>query len=267
MKRLLNSLLIITLLVSIYSCGSVALTGRQQLLLYSDSQILSLSEQSYTEFMTTATESSNTTANKMVKGVCSKMVTAMENYFKKTGQSSYMSGLSWQCELVKSDEVNAFCMPSGKIVVYEGMLKYASTPDEIAVVVGHEMAHAIAKHSNERMSQQSLVNTVNTALEKIASEKVGNSTLAVFDAALGLGSQYGVLLPFSRKQEYEADRIGLIIMAIAGYNIDTAPTFWEKMSSGSGTSVPEFLSTHPSDANRIKNLKNHLEEARSYSGK
>ena len=194
----------------------------------------------------------------------------MENYFKKTGQTSYMSGLKWQVELVKSEEVNAFALPSGKIVVYEGLLKYADSEDLLAVVIGHEMAHAIAKHSNERMSQQSVVNKVTQTVEAAAAAtgKVSNSSIAVFDAAMGLGGQYGVLLPFSRKQEYEADRIGLILMSMAGYDIEQAPNLWVKMTqAGSSSKVPELLSTHPSDENRIKNLMNCMEEAKSYRAK
>ncbi|MCF0167408.1 MAG: M48 family metallopeptidase [Bacteroidales bacterium] len=258
------------LAVALCSCGTVALTGRRQLLLYSDSDILSLSDQSFEQFNATAALSTNKTMTDRVNRVSTKLVNAMENYFKKTGQTSYMSGLKWQVELVKSEEVNAFALPSGKIVVYEGLLKYADSEDLLAVVIGHEMAHAIAKHSNERMSQQSVVNKVTQTVEAAAAAtgKVSNSSIAVFDAAMGLGGQYGVLLPFSRKQEYEADRIGLILMSMAGYDIEQAPNLWVKMTqAGSSSKVPELLSTHPSDENRIKNLMNCMEEAKSYRAK
>ena len=148
-------------------------------------------------------------------------------------------------------------MPGGKIVVYEGLMKMVSSEDELAVVIGHEVAHAVAKHSNERMSQQILAqygsNILNSAL--------ANKSAAVQSVAgqvFGLGAQYGVMLPFSRKQENEADYMGMVLMSMAGYNPDMALTFWQKMSAGGGASVPELLSTHPSDETRINNIKKNL---------
>ncbi|MCF0177643.1 MAG: M48 family metallopeptidase [Bacteroidales bacterium] len=265
MKNLKLIISYAALAIMLASCGSVALTGRKQVLLFSDSEIMSLSAQSYDEFNATASPSTNKTATNMVTTVGKNMVSAMENYFTQIGQQSYMQGLTWKIDLVKSDEVNAFALPSGNIVIYEGMLNYANTADLIAVVIGHEMAHAIAKHSNERMSREAMVSTATNAAMAVASGsgKFTSSQLNVFNTAIGLGSQYGVTLPFSRKQEYEADRIGLIIMAIAGYDISQAPLLWEKMST-KGTSVPEFLSTHPSDTNRINNLNKCMEEAKGY---
>ena len=269
LKTLRKSLLLGISALMLASCGTVALTGRNQLLLYSDSDILSLSEQSYQEFCTTAVASTNKTATNMVKTVCNNLLSAMSTYFTNTGQEHYMSGLSWQCDLVQSDEVNAFCMPSGKIVVYEGILSYASTPDLLAVVIGHEIAHAIARHSNERMSRQMAVQKVGNAVLTAASVsgKYTTSQLNSFNTAIGIGSQYGLILPFSRKQEYEADRIGLILMAMAGYDITQAVELWEKMSEGSGSSVPAFMSTHPSDEKRIANLKKCMTEAIKYHPK
>ena len=251
------------------SCGTVALTGRNQLLLYSDSDILSLSEQSYQEFCTTAVASSNANATNVVKGVCNNLLTAMSDYFTQTGQQHYMADLNWRCDLVKSNEVNAFCMPSGKIVVYEGILSYANTPDLLAVVIGHEIAHAIARHSNERMSRQMAVETIGNAVLTAAagSGKYTSAQLNSFNTALGIGSQYGLILPFSRKQEYEADRIGLILMAMAGYDITKAVELWEKMSADGGSSVPAFMSTHPTDAKRIANLNKCMTEAIKYHPK
>ena len=134
------------------SCGVVSFTGRKQILLFSDSEIAALSDESYTEFLSTATVSSDAAATKLLQNVGKQMVSALEKYMKTHGQSSTLSGLNWEFQLVKSSEVNAFCLPNGKIVFYEGILKYADTPDYIAVVMGHEMAHAIARHGNERMS-------------------------------------------------------------------------------------------------------------------
>ena len=237
------------------SCGVVSFTGRKQILLFSESEITALSEQSYTDFMKSAKVSSDVVATKMVKEVGKKMVAALESYMVKNGQNGALKGLEWEFQLVNSSEVNAFCLPSGKIVFYEGILKYADTPDYIAVVMGHEMAHAIAKHGNERMSQQSVMNLLGNVASEVIGEKKGSTAQALFDIGFGIGSQAGVLLPYSRKHEYEADKIGMYIMDIAGYDVNAAPAFWEKMLEGKTSSKSDFLSTHPSDAKRIAALK------------
>ncbi len=237
------------------SCGVVSFTGRKQILLFSDSEITALSEESYNEFMKTATVSTNAAATKTLRSVGEKMVTALESYMKTNGQSSALSGLKWEFMLVNSSEVNAFCMPSGKIVFYEGILKYADTPDYIAVVMGHEMAHAIAKHGNERMSQQSVMNLLGSAASEVIGAKKGAAAQSLFNLGFGIGSQAGVLLPYSRKHEYEADKIGMYIMDIAGYDVNAAPAFWEKMIEGKTSAQSDFFSTHPSDEKRIAALK------------
>ena len=183
------------------------------------------------------------------------MVSALESYMKSTGQSSALSGLTWDFQLVESEEVNAFCLPNGKIVFYEGILKYADTPDYIAVVMGHEMAHAIAKHGNERMSQETAMNLLGAVASEAVGMKKGAAALSLFNLGFGIGSQAGVLLPYSRKHEYEADKIGMYIMDIAGYNVNAAPAFWEKMLDGKNPNTNDFLSTHPSDAKRIAALQ------------
>lgn len=249
----------------LYACSSVALTGRKQVLLYSDSDIMALSEASYKDFATTAKASTNQALTQRVNNICKKLIAATNNYFAKSGQANYMQGINWHIDLVQSSEVNAFCLPSGNIVVYEGLAKFVDNDDQLAAVVGHEMAHAIANHSNERMSRQSITNSVQNAVLTAAQVSgVSDTQLAVFNTALGLGSQYGITLPFSRKQEYEADRIGLIIMAIAGYNVEEAAKLWEKMAQN-GSTVPEVLSTHPSDQNRIKNINKYIPEAKAYA--
>lgn len=237
------------------SCGVVSFTGRRQILLFSDSEIATLSNQSYSEFMSTASPSSDMESIRMLNEVGNRMVTALESYLNSHGQSSALSGLTWEFQLVESSEVNAFCMPSGKIVFYEGILKYADTPDYIAVVMGHEMAHAIAKHGNERMSHQSALNLLGSVASEVVGAKKGANAQALFNLGFGVGSQYGFMLPYSRKHEYEADKIGLYIMDIAGYDIHAAPRFWEKMTSGKDNGTNDFFSTHPSDAKRIAALK------------
>ena len=237
------------------SCGVVSFTGRKQILLFTDSEIAALSDESYAEFMSTAKVSTDAAATQMVKNVGDRMVSALESYLKLQGQSTVLDGLSWEFQLVESTEVNAFCLPNGKIVFYEGILKYADTPDYIAVVMGHEMAHAIAKHGNERMSQEAAMNIVGGVASEVIGNKRGAAAQNLFNIGFGLGSQAGVLLPYSRKHEYEADKIGMYIMDIAGYDINAAPAFWEKMLGGSTGSQNDFLSTHPSDSKRIAALE------------
>ena len=241
------------------SCGVVSFTGRRQMLMFSDSEITALSDQSYTEFMSSARVSSDAKATKMLKNVGETMVSALESYMKKNGQEDALNGLTWEFQLVDSAAVNAFCLPNGKIVFFEGILKYADTPDYIAVVMGHEMAHAIAKHGNERMSQESAMNIVGSIASELIGASKGSSAQSLFNLGFGLGSQVGVLLPYSRKHEYEADKIGMYIMDIAGYDVNAAPAFWEKMLEGGTGSANDFLSTHPSDAKRIAALKEAIQ--------
>ena len=237
------------------SCGVVSFTGRRQILMFSDGEIAALSDESYKEFMNTARLSSDPEATIMLKGVGQKMVSALESYMKKNGQEEVLSGLTWEFQLVDSAAVNAFCLPNGKIVFFEGILKYADTPDYIAVVMGHEMAHAIAKHGNERMSQEAAVNLLGSLASDAVGLKKGAAAQNLFNIGFGIGSQVGLLLPYSRKHEYEADKIGMYIMDIAGYNVNAAPEFWEKMLEGGSGMSNDFLSTHPSDAKRIAALK------------
>ena len=250
----------VAMLLLATSCGVVSFTGRKQMLLFSDSEITALSEESYTEFMSTATISSDMEATQVLKGVGDKMVAAIEAYMKEHDQSNVLSGLDWEFQLVQSEEVNAFCLPNGKIVFYEGIMKYADTPDFIAVVMGHEMAHAIAKHGNERMSQQAALSLAGTAAGEVIGAKKGEAAQQLFNIGFGLGSQAGVLLPYSRKHEYEADKIGMYIMDIAGYDVNAAPAFWEKMLDGKNPDTNDFFSTHPSDAKRIAALKDAIKD-------
>lgn len=238
------------------ACGTVPITGRQQVLLVSDHEVLSASLAQYRDYMSTAPRSSDYSRSAMVTRVGQRIALATEQYLRQNGLASEISNFAWEFNLVNDDQVNAFCMPGGKIVVYEGLLKLVELEDELAVVVGHEVAHAVAKHSNERMSQQMLTQYGGQILGAAVSEK---SALVQGLAAqlYGLGSQYGVTLPFSRKHESEADYMGLVLMTIAGYNPDVAIGFWQKMSADGG-SVPEFMSTHPSDATRIKDIRKEL---------
>lgn len=263
MKKVLT---VLTVAMLLCGCGSVPLTGRKQMLLVSDSEVLSASLSQYTEYMKSAPLSTNTKQRTTVERVGKNIAAATESYLRNNGMASEINNFAWEFKLVKDAQVNAFCMPGGKIVVYEGLMKRVASDDELAVVIGHEVAHAVAKHANERMSQQLMAQygaqILGEALsgKSAAMQKLGNTVY-------GLGAQYGVMLPFSRKHEYEADYMGMIFMTMAGYNADKAVTFWQKMSAGGGASVPEILSTHPSDASRIAEIKKRLPEMQQYKRK
>jgi predicted Zn-dependent protease len=232
-------------------------------LLVSDSDVLSSSLTQYSEFMKSAKVSTNKAKTDMVVRVGKKIAAATEAYLKSNGMESEVKSFAWEFNLVQSPDVNAFCMPGGKIVVYEGILPLMTTDDEMAAVLGHEVAHAVAKHANERMSQQVLAEAGGAVLQESLGKK-SETVQALAGTVYGLGAQYGVMLPFSRKHEYEADHMGLIFMAMAGYNPQSAVSFWTKMAQGKSGSVPEFMSTHPSDANRIAELNRYMPEALKY---
>lgn len=261
MKKLTG--LFITALLLLSSCGNVPITGRKQVLLVSDSEVLSSSLTQYSDYMKSAPASTNAKGKAMVTRVGKKIAAATEQYLKTNGLSAEVKNFSWEFNLVNDKQVNAFCMPGGKIVVYEGLLNIVSSDDELAVVIGHEVAHAVAKHSNERISQQLLTQYGAQMLGKALSNK-SEAIQKIGNSVYGLGAQYGVTLPFSRKHESEADYMGLIFMTIAGYNPNVAVTFWKKMSASGSTSVPEFMSTHPSDATRISDIQKFLPELEKY---
>lgn len=261
MRKIIGLLLGTALLMN--SCGSVPITGRNQLLLVSDSEVLTSSLTQYSEYMKSAPQSTNAQGKAMVTRVGKKIAAATEEYMKNNGLANEVQNFAWEFNLVKDNQINAFCMPGGKIVVYEGLLKICSSDDELAVVVGHEVAHAVAKHSNERISQELLAQYGASIVSQALSEKSKNIQ-KIGNTVYGLGAQYGVTLPFSRKHESEADYMGLIFMTMAGYNPNTAVTFWQKMSASGGASIPEFMSTHPSDATRISDIQKYLPELQKY---
>jgi len=263
MKKLtLFNLILIPMLAGLYACSSVPITGRQQLNLVSDQQVLTLSLQEYNDYIKTAKKSTDQASIAMVTTVGRKIANAVEVYYKYVGMESALSDYSWEFNLINDPQVNAFCMPGGKIVVYTGILPYTQDETGLAVVLGHEVAHAIAKHANERMSQQMLAQYGAAGLDALLS-KSSSAVQTIGQTVYGLGAQYGVMLPFNRKQELEADHLGLIFMAIAGYSPQAAIPFWQRMSQ-QGSSVPEFMSTHPSDNTRIADIQKLLPEAMEY---
>jgi predicted Zn-dependent protease len=241
-------------------CGAVPLTGRRQLLLVSDQEVFEAGLTQYKEYVSTAVLSGNKDATSVVKSVGTKMAAAVEQYLRATGYESELANFAWEFNLVKDNQVNAFCMPGGKIVVYEGLLSVAQTEDELAVVLGHEIAHAVAKHSNERVSQQIMVE-YGTAIIGAALSNKSSAVQTVATSVFGLGAQAGLMLPYSRKHEYEADYMGVVFMELAGYDSSAAIDFWTKMAAG-GSSTSDFLSTHPSDDKRIAELQRRIPEAK-----
>ena len=242
------------------SCGSVALTGRKQLLLVSDQEVYQAGLTQYNEYIASSQLSSDTKNTAIVKSVGQKLAAATEQYLKANGLESELKNFAWEFNLVKDKQVNAFCMPGGKIVVYEGLLTVAQTEAELAVVIGHEIAHAVAKHSNERMSQQIMAQYGAAILSQALSQKsaaIQQTASTVF----GLGAQVGLMLPYSRKHEYEADYMGIVFMELAGYDSTSSLDFWTKMSAG-GAGGSDFLSTHPSDTKRIAELQRRIPEAK-----
>jgi predicted Zn-dependent protease len=251
------------ILLVLVGCSTVALTGRKQIMLVSDAQILEASNLHYAEFMSTAKLSTNTAATKQIQKIGVNIATAVETYLKENGREADLAGFSWAFSLVEDPNINAFCVPGGKVVFYEGILPICADENGLAVVMGHEIAHAVAKHGNERMSQQILAQT-GMSVAGVALSSTSELTQQLMGSVFGLGVNYGLILPYSRKHEYEADRLGMIFMAMAGYDPAGAVAFWERMTAGKDGSVPEFLSTHPSDTKRIQAMQKVLPEAQGY---
>lgn len=246
-----------------YYCSTVPITGRSQLSLIPASEMNAMSFQQYDQFLQENKLSSSKSDFDMVKRVGVNIQRAVETYFNQNNLSKELAGYQWEFNLVESNEVNAWCMPGGKVVVYTGILPLTKDETGLAVVMGHEIAHAIAQHGAERMSQGLLQQLGGVALSVALKDKP-QETQNLFMTAYGVGTTVGVMLPFSRTQESEADRLGLIFMSMAGYNPNTAVDFWTRMSQMGGQKPPEFLSTHPSDQTRIADIKKELPEALKY---
>lgn len=256
------SLIVMSILI-LASCNKVPVTGRKQLNLYPESEMIAMSLTSYSEFIKQNKLSSNTSQTNMVKSSGSRIQKAVERYMTEKGLTSGLKGYQWEFNLVENSEPNAWCMPGGKVVVYTGIMPIAVDEAGLAVVMGHEIAHAIARHGNERFSQQMLIQMGGVALD-IALQNKPQLTRDLWLQAYGIGSTVGVMLPYSRAHETEADKLGLIFMAMAGYDPNNAISFWQRMEKTGGQAPPEFLSTHPSSGRRIQDLKSYLPEAMKY---
>jgi predicted Zn-dependent protease len=264
MKKLQTELFVILIMaLLIQFCSLVPLTGRRQLSLVSDADMLSTSFVQYNQFLKENKLSTNTAQTNMVKGVGKRIQNAVVTYFARNNLTQELNGFAWEFNLIESNEVNAWCMPGGKVVVYSGILPVTQDETGLAVVMGHEIAHAVAKHSNERMSQALLAQLGGETLAAALQQKP-QQTQEIWMAVFGAGVQLGAILPYSRLQESEADHLGLIFMAMAGYNPNGAVEFWQRMSQNAGAKPPEFLSTHPSDQSRIQKIKAEIPEAMKY---
>lgn len=262
MKQIYFFFLVSTMAVA---CSRNAVTGKNQLLLVPESEMQSMAATQYKEFLDSSKVVSTSVKDaEMVRRVGQRITTAITNYYKGQGKANILDGYQWEYNLVESNEVNAWCMPGGKIVVYTGLLPITQNEAALAVVMGHEVTHALARHGSERMSQGMIQQFGQQALSVALANK-SQVTQGIFMNAYGIGSNLGVMLPFGRNQEYEADQFGLNWAAMAGYNPQEAIPLWERMEKASGGSKPpEFLSTHPSEGNRIERLKKQMPEALKY---
>lgn len=246
------------------ACSRVPITGRNQLNLLPESTMQSMALQQYQSFLSenkVVTQASNKDAE-MVKRVGQRIAAAVTRYMNDNGMGSEIATYKWEFNLVDSKEVNAWCMPGGKVVVYTGLLPVTRDEASLAIVLGHEITHAVAGHSRERMSQQ----MVAQGLQSVGGVALGTNqkALNVFNAVYAPTAQVGVLLPNSRKQESEADHYGLIFAAMAGYNPEVAVSFWQRMAAQGGAKTSVLLSTHPSDEQRIADIQKLLPEAMKY---
>ena len=259
MKR--SHCLYIVLLITL-SCTRVPVTNRVQLNLLAETELIKMAEKQYSDFLKSNRVISNNQA-KMIQNCGLKISKAVETYLKAHKKDKRLKGFNWQINLVQDKTINAWCMPGGKIVFYTGIIDVCKDEAGIAVVMGHEIAHAIARHGNERMSKAIALEAGGQTLNQLD----GGTASTLFKGAYGLGATLGQLA-FSRKHEAEADRMGLIFMAMAGYDPREAPRFWKRMSEKGSKKPPMILSTHPHDEKRIKNLEKHMNEAlKYYSGK
>lgn len=260
MKKIFALVLLSTLIS--FGCSRVPLTGRKQLAFIPNSQMQSMASAQYGQFMQQNRVITGTADAEMVKRCGQRISSAVTNYLTSKGAADIIKGFKWEYNLVQSPDANAWCMPGGKIAVYTGILPITQTEAGLAAVMGHEVAHAIAKHGNERMSQ-ALGAQILGAAGSVAISTKNPQHANIFNQAFGVGSQLG-LLAFSRKHELEADELGMMFMAKAGYHPQEAIDLWKRMAARSGQKPPEFLSTHPHESTRIAKLQANLKKAMVY---
>ena len=263
LRHIVRLIAVLIVLLLFQSCSLVPLTGRRQLSLVSDAEMMSTSFVQYDQFLSENPISTDARRRNEVSRVGGRIQQAVESYFAQNRMSQELAGFQWEFNLIQNEQANAWCMPGGKVVVYSGILPITSSESGLAVVMGHEIAHAVAKHSNERMSQ-ALLSQLGGQTLSAALQQETQATQNVWMSLFGAGVQLGAMLPYSRIQETEADHLGLVFMAMAGYDPNDAVAFWQRMSQAGGASPPEFLSTHPSDSNRIHKIESEIPEAMKY---
>ncbi|MBN8820904.1 MAG: M48 family metalloprotease [Spirosoma sp.] len=257
-------LLIICLVIA---CQRVPLTGRKQFIMVDSNELLALSAGQYREELNRSQVISSGSNYQMIQRVGNRLRVSMENYLNRNGYSDRIKGFQWEFNLIDKKDVNATCLPGGKVVFYTGILPYTQNESGIATVMGHEIAHAIAAHGAERLSEALLANGLMESgqilINAYSPEKKRQANLLLLQA-VGIGYRYGLALPHSRAHESEADHLGLIFMAMAGYDPQQAVVFWQRMASDGGQKPPEFMSTHPSDERRVRDLQREMPEAMKY---
>jgi predicted Zn-dependent protease len=261
---LFAGIFLLIIISSFGGCAEVPLTQRKSLHLVPQSQMLTMSLQQYDKVLKESRLCTNQEKVNMVRRVGNRIAGAATGFLRDSGLEAEIKNYKWEFNLIEDDKtVNAWCMPGGKVAVYTGILPITQNENGLAVVLGHEVAHAIARHGNERMSQ-SLVASMGGMALAVALKEKPSGTRQLYMAAFGVGASVAFLLPYSRVHESEADRIGLTLMARAGYDPRGAIPFWERMGKQGGARPPEFLSTHPAPASRIDDLKIHINEALPY---
>ncbi|MFA5818230.1 MAG: M48 family metallopeptidase [Bacteroidales bacterium] len=263
MMKKVTFLFVLLIAGVVFSCSIVPFTGRKQLSIVPESEMIAMGLASYQEFMKENPVSPDKINGKIVKEVGTRLSTAVDFFFAANNMETRLDGYKWEYSLVESTVPNAFCIPGGKVVIYSGILPYTKDKNGLAVVISHEIAHAVARHGGERMSQQLLLQFGGVALGEAVKNKP-EETKSIYNTVYGIGAQLGVVLPYSREHEYEADKIGLIFMALAGYDPQGAVIFWDRMSKIGGNKPLEFLSTHPTDAKRISKIKAAMPEVMQY---
>ncbi len=259
-----NLLLIFVMALVFTNCSKNLVTGRKQLKLVSETELQTLANTEYRTFLkNNAVVNSGDNRAEMLNRVGRRIANAIKKYYDNKGQTQILAGYNWEFNLVDKNEINAWCMPGGKVVVYTGILPITQTEEGLAIVLGHEIAHTVAQHGIERMSQGLIQQLGGTALQ-IALTGKPSQTQNLFLMAYGVGTNVIGVLPYSRNAENEADKFGLYYAALAAYNPEVAIPFWERMAAAGGVKQPEFLSTHPNDATRIKNLKSNMPQAIKY---
>lgn len=258
-----KTIVLLALAAFAYGCTKVPITGRRQLNLMPESDMMAMSLTAYKEFLDESPPLGTNDPNvQMVRRIGTRLAEAATKFLNENGAADRVAGFEWEFNVVDDPTVNAWCMPGGKVVVYTGILPVTQDETGLALVMGHEIAHAIARHGNERMSQGMAVQAAGQTLEAFTSQKPSLAN-DLFLQSYGIGSQLG-MLAYSRSHESEADKMGLVFMAMAGYDPRGAPAFWKRMAEQGGAKPPEFLSTHPGDARRVADLEAYMPEAMKY---